>query len=344
MRANARKLGHRATGVQSRVRLAGLTTMSVLLLMAAFAGVAQASSVSNVTVDNTSVTTAAGAQTVYTVGFKASGTGGLSGAAGSTIAITFPAGTDLSHIFAGQIKDNSTNAVVGTSCFRSAANVSPPVETCSLSSTAVTNPNDLFTITLQDVVNTTTPGTPSMSVSTSSDVATPAGATTVSVVAANAVSQVNVTLSNQAPSAAGVVYTVGFRASGTGGLSGAAGSTIAITFPAGTDLSHIFAGQIKDNSTNAVVGTSCFRSAANVSPPVETCSLSSTAVTNPNDLFTITLQDVVNTTTPGTPSMSVSTSSDVATPAGATTVSVVAANAVSQVNVTLSNQAPSAAG
>src|SRR5690348_18391577 len=93
-------------------------------------------------------------------------------------------------------------------------------------------------------------------------------------------------------------------------MSGAAGSTVAITFPAGTDLSHIFAGSIKDDSTNTVVGTSCFRSAAGVSPPVETCSLSSAAVTNANDLFTITLQDVVNTTTPGTPPMSVSTSSD----------------------------------
>ena len=314
---------------------AGATTVSVVA----------ASPVSQVSADNTSVTTAAGAQTVYTVRFKASGTGGLSGAAGSTIAITFPAGTDLSHIFAGQIKDDSTNAVVGTSCFRSAANVSPPVETCSLSSTAVTNPNDMFTITLQDVVNTTTPGTPSMSVSTSSDVATPAGATTVSVVAASPVSQVSADNTSVTTAAgAQTVYTVRFKASGTGGLSGAAGSTIAITSPAGTDLSHIFAGQIKDDSTNAVVGTSCFRSAANVSPPVETCSLSSTAVTNPNDMFTITLQDVVNTTTPGTPSMSVSTSSDVATPAGATTVSVVAANPVSQVNVTLSNQAPSAAG
>src|SRR5438067_1553480 len=113
MRAYARKLGHRAWAAHNRVRLAGLTTIAALLLMGVFAGAAQASSVSNVTVDNTSPSAAAGAQTTYTVGFTTSSTGTLTGPSG-TITIAFPSGTDLSAVSSSSVVDvTNANKQVG---------------------------------------------------------------------------------------------------------------------------------------------------------------------------------------------------------------------------------------
>ena len=50
---------------------------------------------------------AAGAKSVYTVGFTTSSTGGLSDAAGSQILITFPANTDLSGLVGSSVADTS---------------------------------------------------------------------------------------------------------------------------------------------------------------------------------------------------------------------------------------------
>ena len=95
MRAYAPNLGHRALTNPSRARLAGLATIAALLLMGLFAGAAQASSVSNVAVDNTSPSAAVGARTVYFVSFTTSATGGLSRANNDSITVTFPSGTDI---------------------------------------------------------------------------------------------------------------------------------------------------------------------------------------------------------------------------------------------------------
>src|SRR5690242_13563455 len=95
MRAHVRRLGHRASAERNHVRLAGLATVVALLLMAVFAGAAQASAVSNVIVDNTSPSVAAGARTVYFASFSTSGTGGLSRADNDSITVTFPSGTDI---------------------------------------------------------------------------------------------------------------------------------------------------------------------------------------------------------------------------------------------------------
>src|SRR5690242_9540118 len=105
MRAYGRKLGHRAsTNERRRVCLAGQATILALLLMAVFAGVAQASSVSTPTVDNTSPSPAAGAKTVYTVAFTTSANGALSAAVNDEITIGFPATTDLSGLVGSSVK------------------------------------------------------------------------------------------------------------------------------------------------------------------------------------------------------------------------------------------------
>jgi hypothetical protein len=173
---------------RARVSLLGLLAIATLISMGAFAGVASAA-VSNVTVDNTSVTTAASAQTVYTVNFKTSSSGAL--ASGNTITIAFPTGTDLTRIFAGKVVDVSTGGnTVGTSCFHSAAGT-PPAETCSIAPGSAVGNGDVVSVTLDDVVNTNSAGTQSATVTTTNDAAGATSAGTFSVVAASTVSQVS---------------------------------------------------------------------------------------------------------------------------------------------------------
>jgi hypothetical protein len=101
MSAHARMLGHRAlTGHGCRSRLAGLVTITVLLLTGAFAGPAQATT--NVTADNSTVSQATGARTVYKIGFTAPQLTG-----GQQIQVTFNNGGDLSQIFSS-VTDSTT--------------------------------------------------------------------------------------------------------------------------------------------------------------------------------------------------------------------------------------------
>ena len=288
-----------------------------------------ASQVSGVTVTNSAPSAAAGARTVYTVGFTASSTGGLSQAGGSQITVTFPQGTDLSKVFTSSVRDTSTNTQVG-SC-----NVSGVTATCSLFSGASTNPGDALSVTLNEVINPTAGAAYIASVSTTAD-PTPAGSARYSVVTAQAITQPTVT--NSAPSAAAgarTVYTVGFTASSTGGLSQAGGSQITVTFPQGTDLSKVFTSSVRDTSTNTLVG-SC-----NASGLTATCSLFSGASTNPGDNLTVTLNEVINPTTVASNyTVSVSTTSD-PTAVTSQNYSVVSAHTITQPTVT--NSAPSAA-
>ena len=127
MRAYARNLGHRAS-VDRRpsVSRAALITLLVLLLMGLFSGVAKAGQLSVTSITDTPPSAAAGAKSVYTVGFT--GTGGLSNAAGNQILITFPANTDLTGLVGSSVKVPAVSSASIGNCFRSAATV----VTCTL--------------------------------------------------------------------------------------------------------------------------------------------------------------------------------------------------------------------
>ena len=285
--------------------------------MGAFSGVAQAT-VTNVTAANNAVSQAAGARTVYTIGFKTSSTGGLSGAAGSQFTITFPSGTDVTQIFSINIVDSNSNTQVGNFCSHTAAGVNPPVLTCSIFNGSTVNPGDVVTTTLDEVTNPTTlAANPTVTVATTSDttpVSSPSTGNSANyqIVGQNPIT--NVTAANNAVSqAAGArtVYTIGFKTSSTGGLSGAAGSQFTITFPSGTDVTQIFSINIVDSNSNTQVGNFCSHTAAGVNPPVLTCSIFNGSTVNPGDVVTTTLDEVTNPTTlAANPTVTVATTSD----------------------------------
>src|SRR5690349_25147474 len=93
-----------------RAHLLGLAMLAALIAMAAFAGVAQASSVTGLTVDNAVPTAAAGAKTVYKISFNTTA-GPLSGT--DKITINFEAPADPTTAVGSSVRDNTTNTTVG---------------------------------------------------------------------------------------------------------------------------------------------------------------------------------------------------------------------------------------
>ena len=176
MRAHARKLGHRAS-VDRRpsVSRAALITLLVLLLMGLFSGVAEAGQLSVTSITDTPPSAAAGAKSVYTVGFT--GTGGLSNAAGSQILITFPANTDLTGLVGSSVKVPAVSSASIGNCFRSAATV----VTCTLFSGQSIGSGAAVSVEIDGVVNAPTTGSNTLSVATTSPSDT-AGSDTFSIV------------------------------------------------------------------------------------------------------------------------------------------------------------------
>ncbi len=237
---------------------------------------------------------AAGARTVYSIAFDTSSTGGLSAAADSQITITFPSGTDLSKVDNSSIL-NSANTDLG-SCSETGL-----VATCGFfggNSVAAGAP---VTVVLDAVTNPAS-GSPALTAQTTSDT-TAVRSSSYSVVAAHQVSQPSVSLSNSSPTATGVTYAITFNTSSTGGLSSAADSQVAITFPTGTDLSKVNSSSVL-NTANTDIG-SCSESGL-----VATCGFfggNSVAAGAP---LTVKLQNVTNPTTTETTTLSAATTSD----------------------------------
>ena len=215
--------------------------------------------VSGVSVSEASPSAAAGARTVYTVGFTASGFGGLSAAADSDVTITFPAGTDTGTLVGpSSLTDVTAGKVVGD-CFSSSATVAICVFFGGDSIAA----GDQVSAELDGITNPAS-GSTTLKVGTTSDV-TPVTSPSYVVQPKQQVSGVSV--SEASPSAAAgarTVYTVGFTASGFGGLSAAADSDVTITFPAGTDTGTLVGpSSLTDVTAGKVVGD-CFSSSATV--------------------------------------------------------------------------------
>ena len=312
----------------------GSLTFVALLLMGVFAGVAHASSVTNVSVTNTSPSNAASARTVYSIGFHTSSTGGLSTAQNSTITITFPSGTGLSNVNSSEILTaNNTN--IG-SCSLSQANLTA---TCQFFSNETVAAGAALTVQLGGVANTTGVGSQTLSVQTTSDTTLATG--TFAVVANNLITQLSVTNASPTDAASGrTVYSVTFDTSSTGGMSTLANSAITIMFPSGTSLSNVNSSEILTaNNTN--IG-SCSLSQANLTA---TCGLFANETVAAGSALTIQLGGVtnppVNPTGGGYP-IHVETTSDI-TPV-TTQFPDVANNPITKLSVTNSTPTDAAAG
>ncbi len=247
-------------------------------------------------------TAAVGARSGYSVAFNASTTGGMSQAAGGSVTVTFPSDTNLNSLSTSVLTDTTTAKVVGQ------ANPSATLTlTFYLYSLAVVNAGDHLTASILGAVNPTSPGTTyTLTVSTSSD-PTPVTSGSYTIVAGHSVSKPTVTPSDHTAAATGVTYTVGFKASTTGGMSQAVGSAVSFTFPAGTHLNTISSAILTDTTTAKAVGQ------AN---PSSTASLNfylyTGAVVNPGNALSASIVGAVNPTTAGTSdTVTVSTTSEI---------------------------------
>jgi hypothetical protein len=225
---------------------------ALFLAGVAFPAVSGAAVDSSVSTPAVTVTTspAAGARAGYTVAFTTSATGGLSGSAGSTVTIAFPAGTGLSTLSSAALTDTTTGQVVG-----SAGPSSTTTLTFSFFSLAVVNAGDAVSADVEGAVNpATASSTYTVTVSTSSDT-TRVVSSHYAIVAKHTVSVAMVSPSSHTPGAANVGYTVAFKASATGRLSRSANSSVTIAFPAGTGLSSLSSAFLTDTTTGQVVGS-----------------------------------------------------------------------------------------
>jgi hypothetical protein len=307
------------------MRLVLATLVAVLALSTpAFAG-----EVTNVTVDNTVPSNAAGARTTYVVGFTTT-TGVLSQAGDDRITVAFPAGTGLDDWGGGDVRAAATGATVIGSCRRKAGD--SEIE-CYLHSNRSIAAGQAVQVTLDGIANPPISG--QVRVSTTKD-ADQVGAP-FAVVPAGDVSEI--TLDNSAPSrAAGAqtVFVARLKLSSTGGLSAQAGSRLYVTLPWSPGSGGWEAGTVRDVTADADVG-SCY-SPVNATSE---CYLHSGRSIADGSTVELTLAGLSNPTAPGTDKViQVRTTSDPADMPSAP-FTVVAANPVSAVSV--DNGTPSGA-
>jgi hypothetical protein len=300
--------------------------VAALAVFAALLGAAPAyaTSVTGLSVDNSSPTQAEGAQTVYKVTFKATARVTAPG----SITLVFPAGTGFAGYNGSTVVDTTTGTTVGNCGGANGSTVA-----CGLSTGQSIAAGDLVAVTLNGVANTATAGAPrTLSVTTTGD--TDAASAPVTTVPANGVS--GVTVDNASPTAAAggqTVYKIGFKTSATGALARAANSAITLTFPSGTT----FAGY--NGSSIDVAGTSV-GNCGGANGLIITCGLFSGQSIAASTPVSITLDGITNPGA-GNPSVSVSTTSDPAViPSGPFTVAP--ANPLTGVSV--DNSSPTTAG
>ncbi|MBV9606624.1 MAG: hypothetical protein JO027_16030, partial [Solirubrobacterales bacterium] len=214
------------SGGSKRLRRIAVLTLA---LLAAFAGVAQASTVTGLTLDPLTPSAAGGARTDYVIHFSTSGAGALS--PGQQITITLPPSSSTFTIVKAVVTDNTTGQQVG-GCGAS----SQTVEGCTISSGKSVGNGDAVTVELDGVTNP--PPTPAGALSTLSVVtSTDTTAANANYVVGAVTSVSTPSVDNHSPSTAAGArtdYVITFNTSASGGgMSGTADSQITITFPAG---------------------------------------------------------------------------------------------------------------
>ena len=293
--------------------------------------VTAAKAVTSPTVSITPPSKAAGATTVYTVGFTTSSTGALSGTAGSVINLTFPLATGVANL------NGNTGVFVGTSqvgsCFDNST-TSPPTTAvqCTIFGGDSVAASTAATVIVAGVVNPSA-ASYTLSVSTSSDT-TAVTSPSYTVTAAKAVTSPTVSISPPSSAAgATTVYTLGFTTSSTGALSGTAGSVINVTFPAATGVGNL------NGNTGVFVGTSevgsCFDNST-TSPPTTAvqCTIFGGDSVAASTAATVIVAGVVNPSA-ASYTLSLSTSSDT-TAVTSPSYTVTAAKSVSSPTLSLS--------
>jgi hypothetical protein len=181
--------------------------------------------------------------------------------------------------------------VVGTSCFRSAANISPPVETCSLSSAAVTNPNDQFTITLQGITNPPTAASETASVATSSDVAAPPGSGNYSVGGNPPPPTITSISPSSGPAAGGTSVTInGSNFTGStvkfgsapASITSNAGNQMVVTSPPGTGTVDVIVTNAGGTSVTSAADRFTYVSPPPPPPPTSPPAVTPSSPSTPN--------------------------------------------------------------
>jgi hypothetical protein len=282
-------------GLPRWVRHVALLVSVGVVLMAAWAGVAQASQVTQPTVTFASPSGAAGARTVYTIAFNVSSSGALSGS--DQIAVNFPANTGLGTVVNSIVTDTTTSTQVG-SCFGS----NTTTLTCFLSTGDSIPAGHGISIELDGVTNPPA-ATVTLTVATTSDTTTSNPSAGYTITTAGQVSQPSVALSSLTPGAGNVTYTIGFTTSGTGALSNTADSGITVDFPTNTGLGTVVNSIVTDTTTSTQVGScfgsntttlTCFLSTGDSIPAGHGISIELDGVTNPP---TISPSDTVQVAT-----------------------------------------------
>jgi hypothetical protein len=246
-------------------------------------------------------TAAAGATGVdYRLTFTTSATGALNGNGGS-ITVAAPAGTSFANTSA-VITDTLTGQNVATCC-TTLSNANATIKLPVSGSAA----GDQLTVWLKNVANPPAPAASQhMTVSSTSDT-TPVPSAAYSIVAAHGVTTPAVVLSNAAPNATGVKYSVTFSASATGALNGN-GGFITIAAPPGTSFAASTSAAVIDESADNVNVASCCGTLSNSNATIKIPVSGGAAL----DRLQVILQNVTNPATPaaGSRKLTVTTSAD----------------------------------
>ena len=215
-----------------RLPVVGLLTIGALIVMGAFAGVAQAAAVTGLTVDPLTPSAAGGARTDYVLHFTTSATGALT--AGQHITITLPSGASV------RTDVNSSVTVAGNATSMGSCGVgsSDNIAVCTLGSNRSIAAGAAVTVELDGVTNpAANPTGAQQTLSVVTDTDTTSAAANYTVVAPQSASSPTVTDSPPTTAAGGrTVYTISFTTSSTGGMSGKANSQITITLPSTTNV------------------------------------------------------------------------------------------------------------
>lgn len=305
-----------------------MTTAAVVLAFGAGAPRASAAtSVSNVTVDNTSPTTSAKGLTTYVVGFKTSASGALSGDAGDHADFAFPTGTDLSNRTGSPLMRGTTQ--VGGCGTTGTLTVG-----CTVYAGLTVPASTTLTAIINGVNNPPTIGSSyTLKVSTSKDT-TKVTSPTYSVTAVTTITNVTATNVSPTTSAKGLTtYTVGLKTSAHGALVGDTGSKVLVTFPAGTDLSNETSSPLMKGALQ--VG-GCFNTGALTA----FCGVYAGSSVPAGSTLTAVINGVHNPPSVGSYTLKVSTTSDV-TNVTSPSFNVTAETAISHVTVTSSSVLPS---
>jgi large repetitive protein len=238
----------------------------------------------------------------YTANFTASSTGGIP--SGGSITLVAPNGT----LFPANCEFCAFANVVDNTTARSTTPFYTTVDqgsAISFNTAQNINPGDSITLTVPNVTNPATTGSPNLAVLTSSD--TDAVQLADHITSDKAVKAPSFTPSTNVAGATGVTYTVNFTASSTGGIS--SGGSITLVAPPGT----VFPANCEFCAFANVVDNTTARSTTPFYTTVDhgsAISFNTAQNISPGDSITLTVPNVTNSSTQGAADLNVLTSSD----------------------------------